>query len=221
MHELILLVEDNEQILFGNARMLKRRGYEAVTALTLAKAREQMAEATPDVIVLDIMLPDGSGLDFMQELRQHSQIPVLLLTGLSAPKDIVRGLTAGGDDYLTKPYDFPVLLARVEALLRRAARVPETIVKDRLTLDVAAGAASLDGTDLLLTKKEFALLLIFVQSPERFIDGEYLYEKVWKAPLAGDSQAIRKTIYRLRDKLSGSGWRIEWSRGEGYCFEKE
>ena len=143
------------------------------------------------------------------------------MTGLVTQEDIICGLKAGGDDYITKPYKFQELLARLEAMLRRAERVPETVGKDRLTLDVAAGVALLDGTDLLLNKKEFALLLIFVQNPERYLDGEYLYEKVWKAPMAGSSNALKNTITRLRTKIENSGWRIDWERGKGYCFEKE
>ena len=217
----ILLVEDNEQIMQGNERMLKRRGYEVITALTLAQARIAICAQMPDLFVLDIMLPDGSGLDFMAELRKYSQTPILLLTGLTTPEDIVRGLTAGGDDYLAKPYDFGVLLARVEALLRRAQQVPEYIHKGRLRLDVTADVATLDGDDLLLSQKEFSLLLIFLQNEERFISAEYLYEKVWKQPMTVDSNALRSTLKRLRVKLEGSGYRITLSRGEGYQFEKE
>lgn len=217
----ILLVEDNEQIMQGNERMLTRRGYEVVTALTLADARKACDARLPDLFVLDIMLPDGSGLDFMADLRQYSRTPVLLLTGLTAPEDIVRGLTAGGDDYLPKPYDFGVLLARVEALLRRAQQVPERIHKGRLCLDVTADVATLDGADLLLSQKEFVLLLIFVQNEERFISAEYLYEKVWKQPMAGNSNTLKTTLNRLREKIKSCGYRIEWSRGEGYCFERE
>lgn len=217
----ILLVEDNEQIMHGNERMLKRRGYEVVTALTLTEARSAIQAQMPDLFVLDIMLPDGSGLDFMVELRKYSQVPVLLLTGLTTPEDIVRGLTAGGDDYLPKPYDFGVLLARVEALLRRAEQVPECIHKGRICLDITADVATLDGVDLLLSQKEFALLIIFVQNEERFIGAEYLYEKVWKQPMVGNSNTLKTTINRLRDKIKSSGYRIAWSRGEGYCFERE
>ncbi len=217
----ILLVEDNEQIMQGNERMLKRRGYEVITALTLAEARIAIQAQMPDLFVLDIMLPDGSGLDFMAELRKYSQTPILLLTGLTTPEDIVRGLTTGGDDYLAKPYDFGVLLARVNALLRRAQQVPERIRKGRLCLDVTADMVTLDGLDLLLSQKEFALLLIFVQNDERFISAEYLYEKVWKQPMAGNSNTLKTTINRLREKIKSCGYRIEWSRGEGYCFERE
>lgn len=217
----ILLVEDNEQIMRGNERMLTRRGYEVISALTLTEARSAIEVHMPDLFVLDIMLPDGSGLDFMAELRRHSQVPVLLLTGLTTTEDIVRGLSQGGDDYLAKPYDFGVLLARVEALLRRAENVPEKLVRGRLCLDVTADVATFDSTDLLLSQKEFALLLIFVQNEKRFISAEYLYEKVWKQPMSGNSNTLKTTINRLREKIKSCGYRIEWSRGEGYCFEEE
>lgn len=221
--KLILLIEDNEKIINGNRRFLERNGYSTAAALTLSDGRAAIAANRPDALILDIMLPDGSGLDFMRELREseNSGIPILFLSGLAAQEDIVRGLTQGGDDYLTKPYDFPVLLARVEALLRRAARVPEIIVKGRLTLDVTANIAMLDGISLLLTQKEFALILIFVQNEERFIDSEYLYEKIWKTPMEHDTNALKNTLTRLRSKIKDSGYCINWTRGEGYCFERE
>jgi DNA-binding response OmpR family regulator len=221
--KLILLVEDNEKIMRGNQRLFGLAGYETIAALTLDETRKVMGRYKPDAIVLDIMLPDGSGLQFMEELRMGEQagIPILLVTGLTAPEDIIHGLALGGDDYLTKPYDFPILLARVEALLRRAQRVPEVITRDRLSLNIASGVAMLGETDLLLNKKEFALLLIFFQNPERYIDGAYLYEKVWNAPMTGNAKALKSTLTRLRIKLVGSGWAIASSRGEGYCLERE
>jgi DNA-binding response OmpR family regulator len=221
--KLLLLVEDNEKIMNGNRRLFGFAGYETVAALTLAEARAAISATRPDAILLDIMLPDGSGLDFMRELRESGSagIPILLLTGLTTPEDVIKGLTAGGDDYLTKPYDFPILLARVEALLRRAQRVPEVISRGLLSLDIASGVATLNGTDLLLNKKESALLLIFLQNSERYIDAEYLYEKIWHAPMTGSTQALKSTITRLRAKLGGSGWNIAASRGEGYIFERE
>ena len=219
----ILLVEDNEKIMQGNMRKFKREGYEVITARTLAEADVCISGQKADVIVLDIMLPDGSGLDFMRKLREneHAGIPILLLTGLGEKEDVVRGLSAGGDDYLTKPYNFSELLARVEALLRRAQRVPEGLTKGRLFLDVTANIALIEGTDLLLTQKEFAILLIFAQNEERFLSAEYLYDKVWKTPLSDNNNALKSVIKRLRAKIEGCGWQIEWSRGEGYIFERE
>ena len=218
MNDLILLVEDNEQILYGNERMLKRRGYDVVTAASLAEARGLMADAKPDAAILDIVLPDGSGLDFMRELRRDSSMPILLLTGLKTPEDVVRGLAEGGDDYLTKPYNFSELLARVEALLRRAGRMPETIRKGALTLDIVAGQALLDDVDLLLTQKEFSLLLLFVKNEDETMSTGFLYEKIWGQPMQEDSGAFRQTLSRLRKKLKQSGFAIERRGNEGYSF---
>ena len=217
----LLLIEDNPRIQLANKDMLELLGYEVSLAMNLAEAKACLLVKTPDVVVLDIMLPDGSGLDFLRELHQNSNVPVLMLTALGTTEDTVRGLSLGADDYLAKPYVYSVLAARVEALLRRAEQIPEKLTRDRLSLDVAAGVATLDGSDLLLTQKEFALLLIFTQNEERFISAEYLYEKAWKQPMVGNSQALKKTVFNLRKKIENSGWHIKWSRGEGYCFEQE
>ena len=222
MSALILLVEDNEQIQRGNERMLKRRGYTVTTALTLAEARTRLEEQMPDAIVLDIMLPDGSGLDFMRELRRSphdkSNIPILLLTGLTTPEDIIRGLSEGGDDYLAKPYDFGVLLARIEALLRRAGQFPKTLTKDSLQLDIISNRAFLDGSDILLSPKEFALLLLMVQNEGRLLTAASLYEAIWKLPLDADTSVIRTAVSRLRQKL-GCDFSIENDKQEkGYRF---
>lgn len=217
----MLLIEDNPRIQLANKDMLELLGYEVAIAMNLAEARACLLAQTPDVVVLDIMLPDGSGLDFLRELCQNTGIPVLMLTALGSTEDTVRGLSLGADDYLSKPYAYPILAARVETLLRRAQQVPERIHKGRLCLDVTADVATLDGADLLLSQKEFSLLLIFVQNEERFISAEYLYEKVWKQPMAGNSNTLKTTINRLREKIKSCGYRIEWSRGEGYCFQRE
>lgn len=217
----LLLIEDNPRIQIANKDMLELLDYEVAIAMNLAEARKRLLLQMPDVVVLDIMLPDGSGLDFLQELRQNTELPVLMLTALGSNEDTVRGLSLGADDYLAKPYDYQVLAARVEALLRRATRVPERIIKGRLCLDVTADVAICEGRDLLLSQKEFSLLLIFIQNEEHFISAEYLYEKVWKQPMVGSSNALKTTINRLREKIKNCGYRIEWSRGEGYCFEKE
>lgn len=223
MMGLILLVEDNEQILRGNERMLKRRKYDVITALTLNEARERMAETTPDAIVLDIMMPDGSGLDFMCELRKKSDTPILLLTGLATSEDIVRGLAEGGDDYLTKPYDFSVLLARIEALLRRTKKIPGVLQKDSIKLDIVAQQAFFDDEDLMLRPKEFALLLIFMQNEGEILDPEYLYQKVWNTGMNADNSTLKMHISTVRKRLEekNCGYKITNIRGEGYRFEKE
>ena len=218
---MILLVEDNQKIMEANAFKFTREGYEVACALTLAEAREFLATNRPDLIILDIMLPDGNGIEFVNEIKQKAEIPILFLTGLSTPADIIRGLKAGGDDYLVKPYLFDELFARVEAVMRRYAHFPEIIKKGNLTIDILAGIAKSNGQDLLLAKKEYALLLIFIQNEERFVKANYLYEAVWGAPMGSDTTALKGAIKRLRAKIKGCGWSIGWYRGEGYIFEKE
>jgi DNA-binding response OmpR family regulator len=214
------LVEDNPAVQRNNRAILARRGYSVREASDLTQARAAVAEEEPDAIILDIMLPDGSGLDFLTELRRGSRIPALMLTALGTPADIARGLRAGGDDYLPKPYDLDVFLARVEALLRRARQVPESVVAGRLHLDVTAGQAFCNGADLLLTQKEFALLLLLAQNENKTLDAEYLYERIWKRPAVGDTQAVKTVVSRLRAKLARTGYTIVAARGEGYLFEK-
>ena len=220
MKKRILLIEDNEQILEGNRYFLGTRGYDVDTAMSIDEGTAAIRKNTPDIVILDIMLPDGSGLDFLTRLRSSSDIPVLLLTGLTTPADMVRGLELGGDDYLPKPYDFSVLLARIEALLRRANHIPKRWERGLLRLDVVSGQAFLDGWDMLLTPKQFALLLLLAQNEGRVLSPEYLYETVWKMPHTSDSNALWKQMSHLKAKLTDRpGIDLTMFRGEGYCLE--
>jgi len=216
----LLLIEDNPRIQMANVSMLEASGFIVDTAMSLAQAREQLALKVPDAVVLDIMLPDGSGLDFIGEIRQRSNVPILLLTARSTDDDTVLGLSSGADDYLSKPYDYKVLLARIEALLRRSGHVPDMLVREALTLNIPGGQAFLHGRDLMLTAKEFSCLLVLVQNEGRILPNESLYRAVWNMPLLGDSQAIRTVINRLRKKLSDSEFSIKSSRSMGYKFDK-
>ncbi|MDL2232427.1 response regulator transcription factor [Ruminococcaceae bacterium OttesenSCG-928-L11] len=217
----ILLVEDNPRIQLANKDILELMGYEVAIVMSLAEARAHMAVKMPDAIVLDIMLPDGNGLDFLAELRRTSDLPVLLLTALASTDDTVNGLARGADDYLAKPYDYKVLAARVEALLRRANTMPQMLHKGVLTFNVLSGQAFLRGEDMLLTQKEFSCLLLLAQNENRSLSAEYLYETVWRQPIVGDTQAVRSAVMRLRGKLDGSGYAIVRQRGMGYVFQRE
>ena len=124
----LLLVEDNEDIQELNKYFLEKHGYTVRLAMNLSQARAEVQIAPPDLIVLDIMLPDGSGLDYLKELKQHNNdIPVLLLTALSESSDEVRGLQEGGDDYIAKPYNYDILLARIAKLLNQRQRLSEAV----------------------------------------------------------------------------------------------
>jgi len=218
----ILLVEDDKDIQLVNSNMLKRHGgYNVYCADDLTIAREMVANEDLDMIVLDIMLPDGSGLDYLKELRQEKDIPVLLLTALSETSDEIKGLRAGGDDYLTKPYDIEVLLLRIEILLRKVENVPNVVKKGALTLRINSNQAFVNGIDLLLTKDiEFSLLNLFVKNENKILSAEYLYSEAWGRLMKEDEGAVRKAVNRLRPKIEGSGYTITTEHSKGYCFEK-
>lgn len=218
---IVLLVEDNEELNTANSRVLKLRGYEVLTALTLREAREQLVRTEPDVILLDVMLPDGDGFSFCEEIREQTSAHILFLTAKVGHEDMVRGLTGGGDDYISKPFHPEELLARVSAAMRRRKmdRPPvQTLVKGDLTLDIVASQAFLNTVNLSLTPKEFCLLLLLMQKEGKAVCAEVLYEKVWKAPLLGDKNAIQAAVSKLRQKLEPSGYTIHSQRGQGYIF---
>lgn len=217
----ILLVEDSEKVQNYNKRMLEDEGFAIESALTLSDAGAYLEKRRPDAIILDIGMPDGNGLEFLKELRRTSKIPVLMLTGYDKNEDIVNGFKSGCDDYLPKPYTFEVLLARLNKLLLSAEQMPERIHLGLLTIDVFSGQAYLNGEDMLLTQKEFSLLVLFTQHEGRSMSAEYVYEKVWGQPLNHNAGAVKNQVSNLRRKLEGSGYTISSTRGEGYRFERE
>ena len=217
----LLLVEDNADIQDLNKFFLEQRGYTVRLAMNLTEARQSIAESMPDLIVLDIMLPDGSGIDFLKELRaQGNDTPVLLLTALSETSDEMRGIKEGGDDYISKPYENGILHTRIEALLRRAGRVPEVIKKGMLILESYSSQAYINDESLGLTTREFALLLLLVQNEGRLLATEHIYDKVWKQPLNEDKNAVQTIVSRLRKKIEPSGYSIDTHRNKGYIFTK-
>ena len=222
---LILLVEDNEKLNTSNARALTMRGYDVTTAVTLGQARAAINESPPDIILLDVELPDGDGMDFCREIRNETTAHILFLTAKTQHEHMMRGLHYGGDDYITKPFHPEELLVRVEAAMRRRlmGKAPiQTIRKGMLTLDILATQALINGKDLVLSPKEFSLLLLFVQNEEKLISAESVYEKAWRLPLVDDKNSLKVTISRLRQKIEPAGYVISSLRGQGYIFcEKE
>ena len=217
----ILLVEDEIQVQAKNKRILERSGYNIRQAFTLAEARDLIQKKQPIAIILDIGLPDGSGLDFLVELRKNHVIPVLVLTAMGTSEDIIKGFETGGDDYLTKPYDLNVFLARVDALLRRTRIVPETISFGPLKLNTVSRAAFSGNDDLLLSNKEYSLLQMLVQHPDEIISAEKLYVRVWGQDIPDNPDSLKTIVSRVRKKLEGTGYTITAERGEGYVFERE
>ena len=221
----ILMIEDNPDILWLNQRAFVSAGYIVKTAESLEEARSCMNKCLPDVIVLDILLPDGNGLDIIPEIRAKTGAPILMLTSLVDRDDRLAGLRAGGDDYITKPYDIDELVERVAAFLRREemhrATPAREIVRGPLKLDVVANRAMLYGEDIGLKPKEFAVLLVLVRNENRDVTAAELYETAWNMRAASDTRTLWPHISKLRRKLSVANdglFSIESVYGTGYRF---
>ena len=216
----ILLVEDDSDILRVNRMALEMEGYRVLEAETLAAGREAVESENPDLIVLDITLPDGSGLEYCRELRGKSGVRILFLSALSAKADSIAGLRAGGDDYIPKPYLVDELLARVDALMRRGRLTGMEYAPLRvgaLEINFTSRRVLLHGADFLLKPKEFALLEILARSRDRHVTAEELYEKLWGMDAADDVRTVKEHVYRLRRKLGDSApVIIDSERGKGY-----
>lgn len=219
----ILIVEDDSDILSANRAALELEGYDVLAVDTLSKGRSVVEEHSPDLIVLDILLPDGNGLSYCEELRGKSGIRILFLSALNTRENVLAGLRAGGDDYISKPYDMDELLLRVEALLRRGkliGREEPPLRLGGLELDFISHRALLGGRDILLKPKEFALLAALAYEPGRPYSATELYKKVWGMDMAGDAHAVKEHISRIRSKLGKeSGLSIVSERGKGYCLQ--
>ena len=215
----ILLVEDERKLQENLNKLLRRRGYDTCQAYTINEAWEHIKREIPRAIVLDVKLPDGNGFDFLEELRETLNVPVLLLTSLNTRGDLLRGLQSGGDTYLTKPFDTMVFLCHLEALLRRSEFLPVAFFYGPLRLESSSAKAFLNGEDMLLSYKEFSLLQLFTQNPDKVLSPEFLFEKVWGCDIGNNTHSLRKALSRLRSKLEKSGYTINSVRNEGYIFE--
>ena len=227
---LVLIVEDDEDMALLNARLLNRRGCDTYIANTAAEALSFVSSNSPDLFVLDIEIPDGDGLSLCSELQMSSDAPVLFLTGRAETSDKIAGLSAGGDYYLTKPYDKNEFLAVIQSLLRRAKQTKEKlmeasiITKGSLSLNLDEKKAFINGHDAELTMKEFSVLLILVQNENKELSSEAIYKSAWGADMNIDTGLIRKHISMLKKKLGeeeSADFNIFTEYGRGYIFTTE
>jgi DNA-binding response OmpR family regulator len=225
----VLVVEDDAKTADLVSAVLQKEGYQVHLAASLFAAQGQMRRHPPDLVILDRRLPDGDGCGFCRDLKADDRtkaIPVLFLTSKTSTTDKVVGLKIGGDDYLAKPFDIEELLARVEALLRRAAREPSAasglVLKARgITLDLDQHQCRADKRRVELWPGEFELLRTFLERPGRMLSKEFLSERVWGHELFTNSRAIDTAIQRLRRKLGPRGREIETVTGYGFRLRDE
>jgi two-component system, OmpR family, response regulator RegX3 len=222
----ILLVEDETAITEPLAEALEREGFSARVAGTAAEALQMAAAETPDLVLLDIGLPDGSGLDVCRSLREQGGVPVIMLTARGSEADRVVGLEMGADDYVVKPFSAREVTARVRAVLRRAspggAGAPgERIEIGELTLDHGRHTSSLAGTELDLSRKEFELLGALMSRAGSVVTRQTLIEEVWDMNWFGSTKTLDVHISGLRRKLGDDPKHptyIHTVRGVGFRF---
>jgi len=216
----LLVVDDDAKIARALQRGLSAEGFAVEIAGDGVEGLWRASEGSYDLILLDIMLPGRDGYRVCADLRRAGNTtPILMLTAKDGDLDEAEGLDAGADDYLRKPFSFPVLVARVHALLRRAALgEPPPLVVGDLTLDVRARRARIDGSDVPLTAREFDLLTYLVRRSGSVVTKREILAGVWDDDFDGDPNVVEVYVARLRRKLDGASGRrtIETLRGAGY-----
>jgi two-component system, OmpR family, response regulator RegX3 len=224
----VLFVEDERSILEPFSRALAREGFDPVPARTVAEALAAAREAPPDVVLLDVMLPDGDGRDVLRELRKTSDVPVIMLTARGTETDRVVGLEIGADDYVVKPFSGAEVIARIRAVLRRTRSAPPAaepaaaaVTVGPLTVDPAARRAHLDGAELQLSRKEFDLLADLVAHAGEVVKREDLMSRVWDENWFGSTKTLDVHVRWLRQKLGEESTDprfIHTVRGVGFRF---
>jgi DNA-binding response OmpR family regulator len=226
----ILLVDDEEMITSPLARALTQAGYQVAVANSAVDGLTLAREMKPDVVVLDVMMPQMDGWDVCRALRKDSTMPILMLTALGDEVDRILGLELGADDYLTKPFSTRELIARLKALLRRVEldrqqqTAADQIVHGNLRLELNAHRAFKDGQELLLRQKEYDLLTLLLSRPGEVITRAEFFDRVWGTDWLGDTRTLDVHIRWLREKIEVDPSQprlIQTVRGVGYRFAAE
>jgi len=226
----LLLIDDDARLTRMVGDYLRTQGFEVDTAGTLAEGRMRLGSGSYDALVLDLMLPDGDGLDFTRELRGNAatrRLPLMMLTARGEPTDRIVGLELGADDYLPKPFEPRELLARVKALLRRSTPEPaneEVLRFGKLEIDLGAHEARLDGVRCDLTSHQFDLLVVLARSPGRVLSRDQIMDALKGHPLEAFDRSIDVHISRIRSVIEDdpkNPKRVLTVRGSGYLFARK
>ncbi|TET83537.1 response regulator transcription factor [candidate division TA06 bacterium] len=219
----ILVVDDDPEIVSFLKRGLIYEGYSVDTASDGIEALTKAREREPDLVILDIMMPEIDGIEVCKRLHQASDIPILMLTARGSVADRVIGLDSGADDYLVKPFSFDELLARVRALLRRREpKEGEALRFSDLSLNTATREVTRGSKPIRLTAQEFDLLELFMRHPRQVLKRDTIYDRVWGYDFGGESNVIEVYVRYLRSKLEAGGGPelIHTVRGVGYVLRE-
>jgi two-component system response regulator MtrA len=224
--ERVLLVEDDPSIREVASLGLAQAGFRVTTSGDGRDGLIQFRNQKFDLVVLDIMLPELDGYEVCRQIRAQSRVPIVMLSAKSETVDVVVGLELGADDYVTKPFELPELVARARAAVRRGAALPEDPVLTRgdLEIDPAAFVARKNGQELSLTATEFKLLFELARRPGQVFTRDLLLERVWNYEYLGDSRLVDVAVQRLRSKIEDDAKEprhIKTVRGVGYRFDAE
>jgi two-component system, OmpR family, response regulator MprA len=221
--EKLLLVDDDPRVLSAVGRRLGFEGFQVSLASSGSEALQLAAKSAPDLVILDVMMPDLDGLETARRLRRDSPVPILMLTARDAVADRVAGFRSGADDYLVKPFAFEELLARIEALLRRT-RPPqvEVLTFSDLELNTRTYEVTRGGKPIELTARGFSLLEYFLRHPRQVLTREQIFRAIWGSDFLGASNVIDVNISYLRDRLESHGGPrlIHTVRGVGYALRE-
>ncbi|HUA81369.1 MAG TPA: response regulator [Dyella sp.] len=223
-HPCVLVVDDETQIRKFLDIGLRAEGYSVLLAADAAEGLALAATRDPDVVILDIGLPDREGHEVLAELRQWTQVPVLMLSVRNTEDEKVKALDAGANDYMTKPFGIQELMARLRALLRNRAtnaEAPPRYEDDRLHVDLGLREVTLDGTPLALTRKEYAVLAMLVRHAGRVVSQQQLLREIWGGTHVHDTHYLRIVLGKLRQKLGDDPTSPRWLKtepGVGYRF---
>jgi len=224
VNEHVLLVEDDPSIREVATLGLEQAGFRVTASGDGREGLLRFRQGSFDLVVLDVMLPSLDGFEVLREIRGESRAPVVMLSARDELHDIVVGLELGADDYVTKPFELPELVARIKAVLRRSVTAPteSVIAVDGLEIDPAAFSVRREGQDLELTATEFRLLLELARRPKQVFTRELLLELVWNYDYLGDSRLVAVAVQRLRAKVEADPANprlIKTVRGVGYRFD--
>lgn len=212
----ILMIEDNKDILDANEVMLELEGYNVITAKNIETGRKLALKENPDLIILDVLLPDGNGVDLCRELRKERDFSIIFLSALGTKNDVLEGLRAGGYDYIAKPYIMEELLLRIKAVLRNNPGADSSdYTFGSVTFKTHAFVAEYSGRDLLLNPKEYAVLDLLCRNSRKFISADAILHSVWDVE-EGSVQPVYNCLSALRDKLNDTDVTIDFKRGQGY-----
>jgi two-component system KDP operon response regulator KdpE len=221
----ILAVDDELQILRALKATLRAEGYEVITAATMEEGLDAAALSPVDAAIVDLLLPDGDGIELCRRIREWSSMPIIVLSAVGEEEEKVRALRAGADDYVTKPFGPQELVARLEAVLRRISPEPEASVVEvaGLEVDLADHSVRRDGEEIHLTPTEFELLRLFVRNRGRLMTHRTLLTEVWGLEYADEITVLRGQMANLRRKIEPSGGTrrhyIRTEPGIGYRFD--